>query len=370
MATVLGELDHVLLMAPGPSPVAENVLKAMSIPTLGHMDPHCIKVMDAMQEQLRNVCKTKNAVTFPISGTGSSGMEMVFVNLVEPGDNVCIVNNGVFSSRMVEVATRLGAQVDQVESPWGTPISVDAVKAQLAKKKYRILAVVHAETSTGVNNPIEALGALVKDSDTLYIVDSVAGLGGVDVRVDEWGIDAFYSGSQKCLSVPPGLAPVSFSETALQAMAQRKNKVPNWYLDVQLIRKYWEGSPRVYHHTAPINMYYGMHQALDNLLTEGLDAAFARHKAMHERVVEGLGKLGFALYVKEGAAPQVNLFVPPADVDEAALRKCLRAEHKIEVAGGLGPLAGKVIRVGIMGESARPEAVDRLVNAVKACMGK
>lgn len=370
MATVLNQLDHVLLMAPGPSPVADNVLKAMSIPTLGHMDPHCIKVMDAIQEQLRAVCKTKNAVTFPLSGTGSSGMETVFVNLVEPGDNVLIVNNGVFSSRMVEVATRLGAQVDEVKSDWGTAISPEAVKAQMDKKKYQIVAVVHAETSTGINNPIAAIGELVKKSDALYIVDSVAGLGGVDVRVDEWGIDAFYSGSQKCLSVPPGLAPASFSDAAMERMAQRKTKVPNWYLDVTLIRKYWEGTPRVYHHTAPINMYYALHQALDNLLTEGLDAAFARHKAMHDRVVEGLGKLGFKLYVQENPAPQVNLFVLPEGVEDAALRKCLRAEHKIEIAGGLGPLAGKVVRVGIMGESARPEAVDRLVAAVKACIGK
>ena len=370
MATILGELDHVLLMAPGPSPVADNVLKAMSIPTLGHMDPHCIKVMDAIQEQLRAVCKTKNTVTFPISGTGSAGMETVFANLVQPGDNALIVNNGVFSGRMVEVATRLGAQVDQVESAWGTPVSVADVKAQFAKKKYQIVAVVQGETSTGVNNPVAAIGEIVKGTDTLYIVDSVAALGGVDMRVDEWGVDAFYSGSQKCLSVPPGLAPASFSDRAMERIAQRKTKVPNWYLDVSLIRKYWEGSPRVYHHTAPINMYYALHQALDNILSEGLDAVIARHKAMHERLVAGMRELGFELFVKEGAAPQVNLFTLPAGVDDAALRKCLRAEHKIEVAGGLGPLAGKVIRVGIMGESARAEAVDRLLKAIKACMGK
>lgn len=370
MTTVLGELDHVLLMAPGPSPVAANVLKAMSIPTLGHLDPDCIKVMDAMQEQLRALCKTKNDVTFPISGTGSAGMEACFVNLVEHGDNVLIVNNGVFCSRMVEVASRLGAQVDAIDGEWGRPIDVDAVKAQLGKKHYKILAAVHAETSTGVNNPIAALGELIKNSDTLYLVDSVAGLGGVDVRVDEWGIDAFYSGSQKCLSVPPGLSPASFSDAAMDAIARRKTKVPNWYLDVSLIRKYWEGSPRVYHHTAPINMYYALHQGMDNLLTEGLDASFARHLAMHRRLTEGLGKLGFTPYVKEGGAPQINLFVPPAGVDANALRACLRKEHKIEVAGGLGALAGKVIRVGVMGEGAREEPIDRLIAAVKACMNK
>ena len=368
MTTVFGTLDHVLLMAPGPSPVAPNVLEAMSLPTLGHLDPDCIKVMDALQEQLRAVCKTTNAVTFPISGTGSAGMEACFVNLVEPGDNVLIVNNGLFCSRMVEVASRLGAQVDTVECPWGAPISVDAVKKQLEQKKYKILAVVHAETSTGVNNPVGELGALVKNSDTLYLVDSVAGLGGVDVRVDEWGIDAFYSGSQKCLSTPPGLAPASFSEAAMDAMARRKTKVPNWYLDVALIRKYWEGTPRTYHHTAPINMYYGLHQALDNMLTEGLEASFGRHQAMHERLKQGMGKLGFTPYVTEGAAPQVNLFVPPAGVDANALRGRLRTEHKIEVAGGLGALAGKVLRVGVMGEGAREEPIDRLVAAVAACL--
>lgn len=370
MTTVFGELDHVLLMAPGPSPVAPNVLKAMSIPTLGHLDPDCIKVMDAMQDQLRAVCKTKNAVTFPISGTGSAGMEATFVNLVERGDDVLIVNNGVFCSRMVEVATRLGAQVDVVECPWGQPIDPAAVKARLDKKHYKILAAVHAETSTGINNPIAAIGELVKNSDTLYLVDSVAGLGGVDMRVDEWGIDAFYSGSQKCLSVPPGLAPASFSDAAMETIAKRKTKVPNWYMDVSLIRKYWEGSPRVYHHTAPINMYYAMHQALDNLLTEGLDASFARHVAMHQRLTDGLAKLGFTPYVKEGGAPQINLFLPPAGVDANTLRACLRKEHKIEVAGGLGDLAGKVIRVGVMGEGARKEPIDRLINAIKACINK
>lgn len=370
MTTVLGELDQVLLMAPGPSPVASNVLKAMSIPTLGHLDPDCIKVMDAMQEQLRAVCKTKNAVTFPISGTGSAGMEACFVNLVERGDDVLIVNNGVFCSRMVEVASRLGAQVDTVECAWGKPIDPAEVKTQLGKKHYKILAVVHAETSTGINNPIADIAELIKGSDTLYLVDSVAGLGGVDVRVDEWGIDAFYSGSQKCLSVPPGLAPASFSDRAMETIAKRKTKVPNWYMDVSLIRKYWEGSPRVYHHTAPINMYYALHQGLDNLLTEGLDASFARHEAMHRRLVDGLGKLGFSLYAKEGGSPQINLFVPPAGVDANALRACLRKEHKIEVAGGLGALAGKIIRVGVMGEGAREEAIDRLVAAVKACMNK
>ena len=368
MTTVFGTLDHVLLMAPGPSPVAANVLEAMSLPTLGHLDPDCIKVMDALQEQLRAVCKTRNAVTFPISGTGSAGMEACFVNLVEPGDHVLIVNNGLFCSRMVEVASRLGALVDTVECPWGAPISVEAVKKQLGQKDYKILAVVHAETSTGVNNPVGELGALVKSSDTLYLVDSVAGLGGVDVRVDEWGVDAFYSGSQKCLSTPPGLAPASFSEAAMEAMARRKTKVPNWYLDVTLIRKYWEGTPRTYHHTAPINMYYGLHQALDNLLAEGLEASFARHLAMHERLKQGMGKLGFTPYVTEGAAPQVNLFVPPTGVDANTLRARLRAEHKIEVAGGLGALAGKVLRVGVMGEGAREEPIDRLVEAVAASM--
>lgn len=370
MATLLGELDHVLLMAPGPSPVAENVLKAMSLPTLGHMDPQCIKLMDAIQEQLRAVCKTKNPVTFPISGTGSSGMETVFVNLVEQGDNVLVVNNGVFSGRMVEVAGRLGANVDQVQSEWGTPIDPQAVQAQLATKDYALVAMVQAETSTGINNPVAAVGELVKKTSALFVVDSVAGLGGVDMRVDEWGVDAFYSGSQKCLSVPPGLAPASFSEAALEKMASRKTKVPNWYLDISLIRKYWEGSPRAYHHTCPVNMYYGLHQALDNLLSEGLDAAFARHQAMHERLVSKLGKLGFNLYPKTGMAPQVNLFVPPAGVDEAALRKSLRQDHKIEIAGGLGALAGKTVRVGVMGEGAREACIDRVVSAIEQCLSK
>ncbi len=370
MATILGELDNVLLMAPGPSPVAPNVLKAMSIPTLGHMDPDCIKLMDAIMVQMRAVCKTENAMTFPISGTGSAGMECTFVNLVERGDDVLIVNNGVFCSRMVEVANRLGANVDVVEGPWGQQIDPQAVKDQLAKKHYKLLAAVHAETSTGINNPIAEIGALVKDTDTLFLVDSVAGLGGVDVRVDEWGIDAFYSGSQKCLSVPPGLSPASFSEAAMDAINNRKTKVPNWYMDVPLIRKYWEGATRVCHHTCPVNMYYGFHQALDNLLTEGLDASFARHLAMHKRLRAGMEEMGFTPYVREGGAPQINLFLPPAGVDANAVRASLRKDHKIEVAGGLGALAGKVVRIGVMGEGAREACIDRLLGAIREIISR
>lgn len=371
MNTVFGSLDHVLLMAPGPSPVAPNVLKAMSVPTLGHLDPHCIAVMDAVQEQLRAVCKTRNAVTFPLSGTGSAGMEACFVNLVEPGDHVLIVSNGVFCARMVEVASRLGAVADTVDCPWGRAVDAQAVREALGRKHYKLLAVVHAETSTGINNPVAELGALVKDSDTLFLVDSVAGLGGVDVRVDEWGIDAFYSGSQKCLSAPPGLAPASFSDAAMESMAKRKTKVPNWYLDVTLIRKYWEGSPRVYHHTGPSNMYFALHQAMDNLLTEGLETSFARHEAMHRRLAQGLEGLGFTPYVKgPGAAPQINLFLPPSGVDANTLRAELRSKHRIEVAGGLGELAGKVIRVGVMGEGAREKPIDRLIAAVEDCIRK
>lgn len=369
MTTLLSSLDNVLLMAPGPSPVADNVYAAMTKPVLGHMDAHFSKVLEALKEQLQAAFRTKNAMTFTISGTGSAGMETCFVNLVEPGDHVLVLQNGVFCGRMTEVASRLGAQVDTLDFEWGTPVTVDKVAEQLNKKKYQLVAMVHAETSTGVNNPIEAVGKLVKAHGALYLVDTVAGLGGVEVAVDDWNIDACYTGSQKCLSCPPGLAPATFSEAAMTKVRNRKTKVPNWYLDLLLLEKYWNGQPRVYHHTPAISTYYALHQALDNLLTEGLSAAIARHMDMHKYLVSELEKLGFSMSAEaSGRAPQVNLVACPAGVNEAELRKRLRSEHHIEIAGGLGVLAGKVVRVGVMGEGARPEPIDRLLTAIKACM--
>lgn len=365
----LQTLPNVLLMGPGPSMVHASVYEALSRPLLGHLDPAFIALMDTIKAQLRTVTNTSNTVTMPMSGTGSAGMETCFVNLVERGDRVLVLHNGVFSGRMIDVASRLGAEVESLDFPWGTPVLVPEVKARLAAKKYDIVAVIHAETSTGVCNPVEAIGALVREHGALYLVDGVTSLGGIPVELDRWGVDAFYSGTQKCLSCPPGLAPLSFSERALAKLKARKTKVPNWYLDLSLIVNYWEGHSRAYHHTAPVSMNYALHQALYLLLEEGLPAVFARHAAMHQRLVDGLESMGFGMFVaKECRLPMLNVVTCPEGVDEAALRARLRNEHQIEIGAGLGPLAGKVIRIGLMGDTAREESVDRLLKALRACV--
>jgi len=349
--------------------VHSSVYAAMAKDTIGHMDSAFIALMDEIKEQLRTLCQTRNSVTMPMSGTGSAGMETCFVNLVEPGDTVLVLQNGVFGVRMADVAGRLGADVDVLEFEWGTPVIPDEVAKALKKKKYSLVSVVHAETSTGVCNPVEAIGKLVKEHGALYLVDCVTSLGGIEVALDRWGVDAFYSGTQKCLSCPPGLSPVSFSEAAVAKLQNRKTKVPNWYLDLSMIIKYWEGSTRAYHHTAPINMNYALYQALRLILQEGTDNTFERHKTVHDRLVYGLDALGFKMYVKEGSRlPMLNTVVPPPGVDEAKLRKKLREEYMIEVGNGLGPLAGKIIRIGLMGETARRENVNRLLAALRDCI--
>ena len=369
MQNKLAALDRVLLMGPGPSPVADNVYAAMSTPLVGHMDTDFIALMDTIKEQLQTVFQTSHTVTMPMSGTGSAGMETAFVNMVEPGDPVLILQNGVFGKRMVDVATRLGADVTELDFKWGTPVIPAKVSEALTSKKYNLVAVVHAETSTGVENPVNEIGHIVKAHGALYLVDCVTSLGGIPVKLDDWGVDICYSGTQKCLSCPPGLSPVSFSEAAMKKLGRRKTKVPNWYLDLSMITSYWEGHSRVYHHTAPISMNYALYQALANLLDEGLTNAFARHRAMHEKLLAGLDKLGFKPFVDAACRlPMVNLVTCPDGVDEAELRSRLRTEHHIEIGGGLGVLAGKVLRIGVMGEGAHPENIDRLLYAMEACI--
>ena len=293
-------------------------------------------------------------------------METVFVNLIEPGDSVLVLINGVFGGRMKEIATRLRAEVDALEFEWGTPVKTADVKAQLAKKKYKLVAVVHAETSTGVANPVEEIGKLVHENGALYIVDAVTSLGGMPVMVDDWGIDALYSGTQKCLSCPPGLSPVTVSERAADVIRNRESKVPNWYLDLNLLMNYWEGSTRAYHHTAPINMNYALYAALKVVLDEGLTNVWKRHTETHQYLIERLGELGFTMLVEEGSRlPMLNAVVIPDGVDDKAVRGRLLNEHRIEIGGGLGALAGKIWRVGIMGHTARKESVDRLAGALK-----
>lgn len=366
MNNLLDEIEEVLLMGPGPSCVHDAVYAALAQKTLGHLDPYFLTIMDAIKAQLQQVMKTQNRLTLPISGTGSAGMETCFVNLIEPGDPVLILINGVFGLRMKDVATRLRAEVDSLEFEWGTPVVVEDVKKKLAEKTYAIVAIVHAETSTGVANPVAEIGALLKGRNTIYLVDTVTSLGGMVVDMDGWGVDAMYSGTQKCLSCPPGLAPVSFSDIAITKLQQRKTKVPNWYLDVSMIMSYWEGQKRSYHHTAPINMLYALYQALDLLLEEGLEAAYQRHADNHTALVAGLAKLGLKMLVDPACRlPMLNAVCVPDGVDEAAVRNALRTEYKIEIGAGLGPLAGKIWRIGLMGHTARPENVKRLLDALR-----
>jgi alanine-glyoxylate transaminase/serine-glyoxylate transaminase/serine-pyruvate transaminase len=369
MNNLLPGIEEILLMGPGPSCIHESVYDALGKKTLGHLDPYFLKIMDAIKEQLQAVFKTKNRLTLPISGTGSAGMETCFVNLVESGDAVLILKNGVFGMRMQDVATRLGAQADVLEWEWGTPVIIDDVKKQLDQKSYKIVAVVHAETSTGVGNPVAEIGELLKGTDSLFLVDTVTSLGGMPVEMDAWGIDALYSGTQKCLSCPPGLAPVSFSEHAVQALQNRKTKVPNWYLDLTMIINYWEGQKRMYHHTAPINMLYALYQSLFLIFEEGLDQAFQRHLDNHKALVKGVEALGLTMLVQsEYRLPMLNAVCVPDGVDEAGVRSVLRTEHKIEIGAGLGPLAGKIWRIGLMGHTARPENVTRFLDALKAVL--
>lgn len=369
MPSALDSIRETLLMGPGPSMVFPEVYRAIAKPTLGHLDPHFIRIMDEIKGLQQRLMHTANNLTLPVSGTGSAGMEACFVNLVERGDPVLVLINGVFGVRMAEVASRLGAEVDKLEFEWGTPVVLDAVREQLARRRYAIVAVVHAETSTGVCNDVAAIGRLVRENGALYLVDAVTSLGGIPVLVDDWDVDALYSGTQKCLSCPPGISPVTFSERAVAKLKGRATKVPNWYLDFSLIISYWEGAKRAYHHTAPINMLYAYCQALHCVLEEGEENVHARHRAAHEQLVAGLGELGLEMLVSpECRLPQLNAIRVPEGVDEAAVRSKLLNDHAIEIGAGLGPLAGKIWRIGLMGETARPRNVERVLGALAAAM--
>jgi len=369
MKNLLKEIDEVLLMGPGPSCVPKEVYNALSRKTLGHLDPYFIQIMDEIKKLLQKIMKTNNRLTIPISGTGSAGMETCFVNLIERGDPVLILVNGCFGLRMQDMAARLGARVDILEFDWGKPVELGKVEEKLKKNSYKIAAVVHAETSTGVRNPVEEIGKMLKGKDTIYLVDTVTSLGGIEVAVDAWGIDALYSGTQKCLSCPPGLSPVSFSEKALDVIINRKSKVPNWYLDMSMIIKYWEGKKRVYHHTAPINMLYALYQALLLVIEEEVEKVFQRHMENHKKLIEELQSLGIKMMVEpDFRLPMLNAVYVPERANDAAIRSRLLIEHKIEIGAGLGPLAGKIWRIGLMGHTAREKNVNRLVKALKAVL--
>ena len=339
-------------MGPGPSNVAPSVLQAMAKPMVGHLDPVFVKLMEEVKEMLRVVFQTRNELTFPISGTGSAGMEFCFVNLIEPGDPVIIGVNGVFGGRMVDVAQRCGAIVTKVEAPWGRiiePGQIAAALQQVARPK--LVAIVHAETSTGALTPVPEISMLAHDAGALLLLDTVTSLGGCPVELDGWNVDAVYSGTQKCLSCPPGLSPVSLSPRAMEVATKRKTKVQSWYLDVNLLASYW-GQDRVYHHTAPISMNYALHEALRLVLLEGLEPRWQRHQKNHLALKRALAAMGLTLAAQEGHQLwQLNTVTVPDGFDEAAARKRLLSEFNIEIGAGLGPLKGKVMRIGLMGET-------------------
>src|SRR6266481_60398 len=312
-----------LLMGPGPSNVAPSVLQAMSRPLVGHLDPAFVNMMEEIKTMLRQIFLTKNEMTFPVSGTGSAGMEFCFVNLIEPGDEVIIGVNGVFGTRMIDVAERCGAKVIKVEAPWGQIIEAQQIADALQKCRPKLVAIVHAETSTGALTPVEEISRLTHQAGALFLLDTVTSLGGCPVKIDEWQVDAVYSGTQKCLSCPPGLAPVSLSAQAREVAAKRKLKVQSWYLDVNLLASYW-GQERVYHHTAPISMNYALHEALRLVLKEGLEKRWRRHQENHFLLKDGLKKMGLSLASQEGHQLwQLNAVSVPAGVDEARVRQRL-----------------------------------------------
>lgn len=359
------------LMGPGPSDVSPRVLGALARPTIGHLDPEFIAMMEQIKDLLQYAFQTQNALTLPVSAPGSAGMECTFVNLVEPGDKVVVCQNGVFGGRMKENVLRCGATPVMVEDEWGTAIDLNKVEETLKQHAdAKILAFVHAETSTGVCSDVAALSQLGHAHDCLVLVDSVTGLGGSPLQVDEWQIDAIYSGTQKCLSCVPGLSPVSFSERAQQVIQQRKTPVQSWFLDLNLVMGYWgTNTKRAYHHTAPINSLYALHEALVMLQEEGLENAWARHNHHHAALKAGLEALGLSLLVKpEHRLPQLNAVTIPAGIDEAVVRQRLLKEFNLEIGAGLGSLAGKVWRIGLMGFAANQKNVLLCLGALESVL--
>jgi alanine-glyoxylate transaminase/serine-glyoxylate transaminase/serine-pyruvate transaminase len=357
-------------MGPGPSDIHPRVLAALARPTVGHLDPYYLRIMDELQSMLQQAFRTKNRMTMAISGTGSAGQEATVLNLVEPGERVMICVNGVFGGRLADMAERAGGEVSKIEKPWGEVFSVADVKEGLAKHTPKIVAIVMAETSTGAWQPIEEVSAAVRDAGAMLIVDTVTALGGIPVEVDKWQIDAVYSGTQKCLSCPPGLAPVSFSDRAVQKILGRKEKVRSWYLDVSLIANYW-GGDRVYHHTAPINMTYALHEALRLVLEEGLENCFARHLKNQKALQAGLAAIGIEYATQAGyALPQLNAVRIPPGIDDAAVRKALLERFGIEIGAGLGAFKGKVWRIGLMGYASRQANVLLLLAALEQLLAE
>ena len=359
-----------VLLGPGPSEAAPSVLRAMSQPLLGHLDPLFLKLMNETQHMLRQLFQTSNKMTLPISGAGMAGMEACFANLVEPGDRVLVCANGVFGGRMADVAGRLGAEVRIVERPWGEVFRPEDLALPLKEFRPKVVGLVHAETSTGAWQPVPEIAELCRASDALIVLDTVTSLGGVPVEIDAWDIDAAYSGSQKCLSCPPGLSPVTFGARALAASAGRKKKCSSWYLDIGMLANYW-GAERAYHHTAPIAMNYALHEACRLALAEGLPARFARHRRCHLALRAGAEALGLCYAAAKGCElPMLNAVTIPAGVDDAAARKFLLDELGIEIGGGLGAFKGKVWRIGLMGYGANLNNVLLVLAGLEAALAR
>ncbi len=368
--TIPGQLNPTprLLLGPGPSDVHPRVLSAMATPLVGHLDPYFLTIMNETQDMLRQAYQTRDQFTLPISATGMAGMECCVVNLIEPGDKMVVCVNGFFGQRMVDVAGRTGAQVTVLERPWGEVFDFNQIRETLQRVRPKVLGIVHAETSTGAWQPLEGLGKLCHEFETMLLVDAVTSLGCVPLALDAWEIDAVYSCSQKGLSCPPGLSPVSLSPRAVEALQKRKSKVQSWYLDLSIVQKYW-GSDRTYHHTAPITMVYAIREGLRLLHEEGLEARWARHQQNQLALKAGLMALGLTYTAAEGhQLPQLHAVRIPSGVDDLKVRKQLLDDFGIEIGGGLGDFKGKAWRIGLMGHNSRPLNVLTLLGALEKCL--
>ena len=357
-----------VLMGPGPSDVPARTLQAIAAPCIGHLDPYFLEIMNEVQRLLRFLFQTENGLTIPMSGTGSAGMETCFVNLVEPGDEVVVCVNGIFGTRMSDIVHRIGGNLVRIDAEWGTAIDPQALEDAIKGRRPKVVAVVHAETYTGVCQPLEELARISHDAGALFLVDTVTSLGGMRVAIDDMKIDATYSGTQKCISGPPGLSPVSFSQAAVRAMEQRKVPVVSWYLDLTMVRDYW-GTERKYHHTAPINMIYGLREALRLIAEESLEGRFERHRLNHQALVAGIEAMGLSMLVPEALRlPMLNAVRIPEGVKDLRVRRILLNQYGIEIGGGLGQFAGKVWRIGLMGHSCRRKNVFLLLAALETAL--
>lgn len=354
-----------ILMGPGPSDVPSRTLLAMARPTIGHLDPAFLNVMDELRTMLRQLFRTQNEMTLAVSGTGSAGMETLCANLIEPGDRVLVCINGVFGTRMADVAGRCGAEVETIEMPWGRVFDQDEIITAIERHQPKVVGIVHAETSTGAHQPLDRLGPAARQHGALLMVDCVTSLGGAPVEIDAWQIDAAYSGTQKCLSCPPGLAPITLNDRAVTAIENRRNKVQSWYLDLTMVRNYW-GGDRAYHHTAPVNMLYGLHEALRIVFEEGLEARWQRHREHHLLLREALSELGITYVSEEGHhLPMLNAVAIPDGLDDGEARRRLLDEYNLEIGAGLGAFKGKAWRIGLMGHACSRANIAVLIGALR-----